>query len=81
MGFRWILVRSRGNIFRVRVPYFEFMALSLIFQKCWVYYKAYYKGPFGHRIILFYIAIKSPPKCHPQYKKIDLDIIGLILIL
>jgi len=32
-GFRWILIRSRGNIFRVRVPYFVFMALSLIFQK------------------------------------------------
>ena len=33
MGFRWILARSRGYIFRVRVPYFEFMALSLFFQK------------------------------------------------
>ena len=25
MGFRWILVRSRGDIFSGRVPYFEFM--------------------------------------------------------
>ena len=44
MGFRWVLVRLRGNIFRVRVPDIEFMALSLIFQKCGVYGKAYKKA-------------------------------------
>jgi hypothetical protein len=37
MGFRWILVSSRGDIFSGRVPYFEFMALSLFFQKVGVY--------------------------------------------
>ena len=35
--FRWILIRSRGNIYRVRVPDIEFMALSLFFQKVGVY--------------------------------------------
>jgi hypothetical protein len=32
-GFVGFWFAQRGNIFRVRVPYFEFMALSLIFQK------------------------------------------------
>ena len=39
----WVFVgfwfAQAGYIFRVRVPYFEFIALSLIFQKCWVYGK------------------------------------------
>ncbi len=33
MGFRWILFAQRGDIFSGRVPCFEFMALSLFFQK------------------------------------------------
>jgi len=37
MGFRWTLVRARGDIFSGRVPYFGFMPLSLIFQKCGLY--------------------------------------------
>jgi hypothetical protein len=37
----WVFVgfwfAQRGDIFRVRVPYLEFMALSLFFQKVGVY--------------------------------------------
>ncbi|NBX69746.1 MAG: hypothetical protein EBR01_12390 [Proteobacteria bacterium] len=32
-GFRWIWFAQRGDIFSGRVPYFEFMALYLVFQK------------------------------------------------
>jgi hypothetical protein len=34
----------RGNIFRVRIPYFGFMPLSLFFQKWWAYGKGYKKA-------------------------------------